>query len=402
MIRMNELKIMKTNHQGDDHVDNKMTLKQFLETLSKDDLVDLAKNQGLDSPKKLKKNQLVKHLTERIPSKFVEDCQFLTPDEMKVFTGEYEEIDVNNSFKIGKEENEYEDDDFSIPDLLEDMEAGMPMDDFFDALDEVQEEMASNTPEWLSYLINHGYAFLTEDEEAPIQIPSEIYDIYIKKTKEKLVQELDYQTLQKVLFASINLYGVCSYEQLHKLYTEYIDSETPLESIRNYVTRFIEKRKKLNANKDYFYHPLLQVEDLVPLINSDIETYHLPTREEINTYSTQLFGQQAMEPHNELKDLLLTKTKIEETLTGMLIGYEDAIDEDGLDILYDYEEIEDYLPYCLKMGKDPNHFSKKLDQLSIRFTSANDKKKAYHLYLQALENTRKWPLKGALGLEGKA
>ena len=373
-------------------MENKTTLKQCLETLSKEELIDLGKNQGLDSAKKLKQTHLIKHLTQLIPSKFKEDFKYLTPDEVKVFTGEHEQLTGNTSFKIGKEKSESEEDDFSIPDLLEDMEAGLPMDDFFDALDEVQEEMHSNTPEWLSYLLNHGYVFLSEDEESPIQIPTEIYEIYKKQTKERP----DYQNLQQYLFASVNLYGVCSYKQLYKLFTELTRSDVSLENIRDYTKKFIEKRQKLNANKDYFYHQLLQVEDLVPLINSDIESYYMPTTEEINTYSTQLFGQKAMDVYNEIKEILLNKTKIEETLTGMLIGYEDAMEEDAIDILYDYEEIVDYLPYCLKTAKDLNHFIQKLDQLSIRFTSANDRKKLQTLYLQTFEQTRKWPLKGSI------
>jgi hypothetical protein len=377
-------------------MENKISLKQFLEALSKEDLVDLAKNQGMDSPKKLKKTHLVKHLIQVIPSKFKEDFKYLTADELKVFTGEHEEIGGNTSFKIGKEDIGDEEDDFSIPDLLEDMEAGLPMDDFFDALDEVQEEMHSNTPEWLSYLLNHGYAFLTEDDEPHIELPSEIYDIYIKQTKEKLDGTPDYQNLQKYLIASANIYGVCSYEQLYKVFTKLTESDISLENIHDYVTQFAEKRKKLSANKDYFFHKLLKVEDLVSLINSDIESYYFPTREDINTYSNQLFGQQAMELYNQLKELLLTKTKIEETLTGMLIGYEDAMEEDSIDILFDYEEILDYLPYCLKMGKELNQFTQKLDQLSITFNSANDREKLHSVYLQILEHTRKWPLKGAI------
>lgn len=349
----------------------------------------------MDSPKKLKKAHLIKHLSQAIPSKFEEDLQYLTPEEMKVFTGEHASIDEHTSFKIGKEDSDDEEDDFSIPDLLEDMEAGVPMDDFFDAMDKVQEEMFTNIPQWLSYLVNNGYAFLTEDEEPSIQVPSEIFDIYTKQTKEKA----DDYTIQQYLFAAANLYGVCSYHQLHNMYIELTESDMTIENIRSYVTRFIEKRQKLNANKDYFYHPLLKVEDLVSLINSDIETYYMPTREEINTYSTQLFGSRAMEVYDELKDLLLTKTKIEETLTGMLIGYEDAEEEDAVDILYDYEEILDYLPYCLKMGKGLIHFKQKLDQLSIRFNGDDARDKASSLYLQALENTRKWSLKGALGSE---
>ena len=376
-------------------MENNTTLKQCLETLSKEELIDLGKNQGLDSAKKLKQTHLIKHLTQLIPSKFKEDFKYLTPDEVKVFTGEHEQLTGNTSFKIGKEKSESEEDDFSIPDLLEDMEAGLPMDDFFDALDEAQEEMHSNTPEWLSYLLNHGYAFLTEDEESPIQVPSEIYDIYKNQMKERP----DYQNLQLYLFASANLYGVCSYNQLHKLYTHHTGSAHSLSSIHDYVITFAKKRQKLNANEDYFYHQILKVEDLVPLINSDIESYYFPTQDDINTYSTQLFGQEANELYDEIKELLLTKTKIEETLTGMLIGYEDAVEEDAIDILYDYEEILEYLPYCLKMGKNLNHFNQKLEQLSVGFTSANDKQKAQSMYVNLLELTRKWTLKGALKCE---
>ena len=376
-------------------MENKTTLKQCLETLSKEELIDLGKNQGLDSAKKLKQTHLIKHLTQLIPSKFKEDFKYLTPDEVKIFTGEHEQLTGNTSFKIGKEKSESEEDDFSIPDLLEDMEAGLPMDDFFDALDEAQEEMHSNTPEWLSYLLNHGYAFLTEDEESPIQVPSEIYDIYKNQMKERP----DYQNLQLYLFASANLYGVCSYNQLHKLYTHHTGSEHSLSSIHDYVITFAKKRQKLNANEDYFYHQILKVEDLVPLINSDIESYYFPTQDDINTYSTQLFGQEVNELYDEIKELLLTKTKIEETLTGMLIGYEDAVEEDAIDILFDYEEILDHLPYCLKMGKNLNHFNQKLEQLSVGFTSANDKQKAQSMYVNLLELTRKWTLKGALKSE---
>jgi len=378
--------------EGEISMEHTMTIKQCLETLSKEELVDLGENQGLDSPKKLKKAHLIKHLSQVIPSKFEENVQYLTPEELKVFTGEHEAIDKKTSFRIGKEDSGDEDDDFSIPDLLEDMESGVPMDDFFDALDQVQEEMFSNIPQWLSYLINNGYAFLTEDEQPSIQVPSEIFDVYTKQTKENS----NVFSFQHYLFASVNLYGVCSYQHLHKLYTEHTASDISLKDIRNHVTRFVEKRQKLNANKAYFYHPLLQAEDLVPLINSDIETYYMPNRKEINTYSIQLFGTGALERYNQLKDLLLTKTKIEETLTGMLIGYEDALEEDAIDILYDYEEIVDYLPYCLKMGKEPNQYIQKLDQLSIRFEGDNDRSTLQSLYLQTLEKTRKWSLKGAL------
>jgi hypothetical protein len=72
------------------------------------------------------------------------------------------------------------------------------------------------------------------------------------------------------------------------------------------------------------------------------------------------------------------------------------MEEDSIDILFDYEEILDYLPYCLKMGKGLNQFTQKLDQLSITFNSANDREKLHSVYLQMLEHTRKWPLKGAI------
>ncbi|MFP4461861.1 MAG: hypothetical protein ACLFQE_06660 [Thermotogota bacterium] len=375
------------------------TLKQCLEGLSKEELVDLGKNQGLDSPEKLKKTHLVKHLNQMIPSKFEEAFNYLTPDELKVFTGEHPEIVGNAHFKIRKAESEYDDDDFSIPDLLEDMEAGLPMDDFFDALDEVQEEMFSNTPEWLAYLLNNGFVFSIEDEQSPLQVPSDIYDIYIKKMKEKLEQDLDYQSLQRVLFASVNLYGCCPYEHLQKLFTQQTGSDASLENIKEYVLQFAEKRQKLNANDNYFYHKILKVEDLVPLINSDVESYYLPSQDEMNTYSNQLIGPQANEIYKALKELIITKTKIEETLTGMLIGYEDAIEEDAIDILFDYEEILDYLPYCLKMGKNLNYFLEKFDKLSIRFNSALDEEKAKSMYVKLLKKTRKWTLKGALESE---
>ena len=372
------------------------TLKKFLGGLSKEELVDLGKNQGLDSPEKLKKTHLIKHLNQMIPSKFEEVFKYLTPEEMKVFTGEHQEIAGNAHFKIRKSESEHDDDDFSIPDLLEDMEAGLPMDNFFDALDEVQEEMFSNTPEWLAYLLNNGFVFSTNDEESTLQVPSDIFDIYIKKTKDTLEQELDYQSLQRVLFASVNLYGCCPYEQLQKLFTQQTGSDAPLENIQAYVIQFAEKREKLNANDNYFYHHMLHLEDLVPLINSDVESYYLPSQAEINTYSNQLFGPQAIELYEGLKELIVTKTKIEEALTGMLIGYEDAIEEDAIDILFDYEEILDYLPYCLKMGRDLTHFIQKLDQLSILFNLALDEEKAKSMFDNLLEQTRKWPLKGHL------
>jgi len=372
------------------------TLGELLKTLPKEELVRLGENQGLVSPQKLKKAHLVKHLSEAIPSTFPEDLIYLTSEELKILSGEIQPAPDILDGEVRKEKNKFRDDDFSIPELMDDMEAGEPLDDFFDALDEVQEEMFFEKAEPLHYLINQGYVYYREDADNPFQVPSEIYELSIQKEK---TQKVDYQRIQKYIFATLTLYGCCSYERLHFLFHHQNGSYISLEDLRDYVRRFAEKRQKFSANDHYFFDKVLDKKELDALIKSGQELYYFPTIEEINYYSTEQFRAPAMAKYNELRDLILHKTKIEELLTGELIGYEEATEEGGIDILMDYNHILEFITLSLKMGDDLNTFLEELGKTGFRFDSEKDLKDAQALYLEASENTRKWPLKGFLNAE---
>jgi len=367
--------IIAVRKRGGRLLEPSMTLKQCLKNYPKHILRTLGSFLGLDFPEKLKKVHLVKHLNKQILSNFREDFIFLTNDDLKTYTLEFAAKTKNSEIKT---KNEGDD---------------SALDDFYDIMHEMNNDTPSEIIDNLSFLIKKGYIIDNIRSVPPVIVPSDLREIVIQRTKN--IQGVDYHQLQDYIFIALNLYGYCTYQQLHDMLHHYTEAVIPLDIIRDYTMKFAEKRGAIRAQEDSFYDVILYAWELDKLIKSDQKTYYFPTREELTIYSRKLFPPQAMALYDQLMAIIEQKTK--NTLsTSSPISYQEAVEGNRDTALDAYSEIFEYIALGAKMGFDLNAFTVNRNDREIVFNSPEDEEKANALYLELLKQTRKWPLKGFL------
>jgi len=378
---VNSKSAKKTNAVG-----KNLSLKQGLSNLLKDELVFLAKHQGITEPNKIKKADLIKLLGQIIPQKFVEDMIYLTPEEVLVFTngfkGLFPGIDIDEMLLESKKEKDL---DISLNEMLE-------------TLDQIQDEILNKSPRIVDYLIDKGYVFFKgKYYDGGIEVPQEIKTIYLKEFQNRGKELNVYRMLQMYILAMINLYGVCTYNQLHKVFNKHSGSKLSLKKIKDYVVKFAEKSIYYKAEDNYFYTTDLGKADYETIVDSDLKRdYYFPSEEEIMFYGCSLSVPEAEDIYNNMTQIILEKTRIVDLNSHELISYEDAVDLETEEILDEYDFILSELVIYAKMGKGLYDLIDTLDLSMCKFTNLKDMNQLYVLFLDLLEKTRKWPLKGAL------
>ncbi len=374
------------------------TLKQGLRKLKKRELVILGENHGIDAPSKLKKEELIMALNDLLPKKFAEEIMYFSPNELMLYSDGFRQMFDGFDQNQLKESLEYMKDDGLFPDLLGDMDNNDSMEMMFQAFDLMKNMVMEDNIDSLNFLINMGYAFpSTKDFYTTVKLPVELKEVFKNTLKERGEEVFDYQTLQLYIFSLTNLYGVCSYHQLHKVYKKITGSPLTLKKVRDYVLKFSEKSSLCEAADNYLYNNVLDEEEFELIVDSDLNRdYYFPTEEELSAYGYSFFRPKALKIYNELKEIVLEHSKIEDIDNEEFVSYKEALDWDYDMEVAAYEGILDEVMFSAKMGYGLYGFIKILDNELCKFDSLKDMNRAFSLYHKLQETTRKWPLKGAL------
>jgi len=384
--------------KGAGRMKNETTLKQALRSLKKKDLVNLGKNHGIDAPYKLKKEDLVMVLKELLPKKYTEELYYFLPNELMLYSDEFIRVFHTLDHTRLRASLQKAMDDGFITGSLSDSNKDFSPEDVI-KLFEVMVKMALGKDiVRLRYLINMGYAFLTpKDNYSTVKLPSELKEVLFRTMKERGDELLDYQSLQSYILSLTNLYGVCSYHQLHKMHKTKKGSSLTLKKARDYVLKFSEKRPFCVATDNYLYSSNLNHEEFKTIVRSTLNRdYYNPTKEELPTYKYRFFGPEAIKIYDELKELFLNHSKTVDPLNEELVSYSEALESKDNDILAAYEKVLNGVMFYAKMGFGLYDFVNILDREFFKFNSLAEMNRAYSLYLDLQKHTRKWPLKGAL------
>jgi len=134
-------------------------LKEHLTTQTRQMLIRIGEHQGLASPQRLKKIHLVKHLEPLILKTFNEEFTGFTEMEVNFFSPGY----------------------FVKEEYRRDLKPG----DFNKGTQNQEEELLANYFQIIGDLAIKGYLYYYLKENPVIQVPSELRDIYLQKTKRK-------------------------------------------------------------------------------------------------------------------------------------------------------------------------------------------------------------------------
>lgn len=362
----------------------KIFLKDALKDSLKDNLIIIAQNHDLQNPNKLKKDELVRRLEQKIQEHFLEELIYLTSEQMLLFcrTSRDTVFDfVHNDSMTEEQKDKLSNLRLSIENLISN-----------------PEELLNTNPPEMAYLASKGYIFIEEKEFGEvIQVPEELKDLYMKSVQEKGLTLLNYQNLQHYITALTNLYGVCSYHQLHQVFKKYNGSHLSFKNLKDYTLAFSDRSNAFIAEENYFYFTQLDEDEAALFFEYDLKMpYYFPTKRDIAVYAVDLFCLEARQVFNRLSDILLKKTCISKGFSVVSVDYSEAIAQQDEEILDSYDEMLADILFASRMGKGLYEVLSILDFSDCKFKQVSATDEFYATYLELLEKTRKWPLKGNL------
>ena len=374
------------------------TLKQGLRSLKKGDLAILGENHGIASPYKMKKEDLIIALNDLLPKKFAEELIYFSSNELMLYSDGFRQMFAGLDHDLLKQSLDKMKDDKLIPDVLGDMNNNVSLEEVFQTFDLMKKMVVEDDIDSLNYLINMGYAFpFTKDFYTTLKLPLELKEVFKNSLEERGDEIFDYQSLQLYIFSLTNLYGVCSYHQLHKVFKKLTGSSLSLKKVRAYALKFSEKSDLCEATDNYLYNNVLKEEEFELIVDSDLNRdYYFPTEGELSAYGYGFFGPQAIKIYQELKETILNHSKIEDLLNEEYVSYADALEWEDDRVEEAYDGILDEVMFYAKMGYGLFDLIKLLDNQLCKFDSLKDMNHAFSLYRQLQETARKWTLKGAL------
>ena len=374
------------------------TLKQGLKSLLKDDLLVIAENQRIKFPSNMKKNDMINVLSEILPTNFGEDLIYFSPNELMIYSGGFKEIFKGIDFDTIRDAVQNEQEQFDIPDMIDATGKNISLEEVFDSVDVLQKSLTEYDVDELNRLIAYGYLFASEKDNIPtFQVPSELQAVLTKKLETNKDELFDYQSLQTLLISLTNLYGVCSYHQLHKVFKHFNGSTLSLKKVRDYCLKYSENNYFIEAEDHYLYNSMLKPEDFEIIVDSDLKRdYYFPNEEDLKAYGYNVFSPQGLEIFKDLMEFILYHSKTEDILNDECLSYEEALKMGNNEVVKIYDDILDEILFCAKMGYGLYDFIKILNKSFFKFDSLPSMNAAYSTYLELLENTRKWPLKGFL------
>jgi len=364
--------------------DEKFSLEDGLNGALKNDLVIIARNHELKNPHKIKKDELIQQLLPIIQRDFLAEIFFFSVEQMILFYPTSKDIqsDVDNddSMTVEKKRN------FS------------KITQFIDNILSNPKEMMQRHPDEIAYLSSKGYVFIEKKGiDELIQVPEELKEILLLMLMENGRVFFDFQKLQDYIIALVRLYGVCSYSQLHQVFRKHTGSNLTLKNIKDYTMSLSERDDEFEAEENYFYLMLLDDEESSLIFDYDLKKpYYFPTEKEILNYSVDIFCPEAKRVFNRLSEIFLKKTCISRHFSVVSIDFSEAIEQQNEEIMDDYDQMLGDILFASKTGKGLFEVLQILDFSDCKFKQISDLDEFYATYLELLEKTRKWPLKGNL------
>lgn len=262
------------------------TLNQGLRKLKKQNLVILAENQGIESPYKMKKDDLITALNDLLPKKIAEELIYFSSNELMLYSDGFRQMFAGYDHDLLKQSLDKMKDDKLIPDVLGDMNNNVSLEEVFQTFDLMKKMVEEDDIDSLNYLIIMGYAFpFTKDFHTTVKLPLELKEVFKNTMEERGDEIFDYQSLQLYIFSLTNLYGVCSCHQLHKVFKKLTGSPLSLKKVRDYALKFSEKSDLCEATDNYLYNNVLKEEEFELIVDSDLNRdYYFPTEGELSAY----------------------------------------------------------------------------------------------------------------------
>lgn|GEM_PF-881748 len=364
--------------------DANFTLKDGLKGSLKKDLIIIARNHQLENPHKLKKDELAKRLEPIIQRDFLAEIFFFSLEQTILFYPTSKDIqsDVDNDDSMTEEQKS------SLSKITQSIENILSN----------PKEMMQRNPDEIAYLSSKGYIFIEEKGiNELIQVPEELKEILLLMLLEKGRIFFDFQKLQDYIIALAKLYGVCSYKQLHQVFKKHTGSNLTLQNIKDYTMALSERDDEFEAEENYFYLSLLDEDEASLIFEYNLKKpYYFPTEKEIMGYVVDIFCPEARRTFNNLSEILLKKTCISKNFSVVSIDYSEAIEQQDEEILDSYDEMFGDILFAARMGKGLYQVLQILDFSDCKFKQLSDTDKFYTAYLELLEKSRKWPLKGNL------
>ena len=356
---------------------NTKPLKTLLNSQLKGQLKLIAEEHNIDLPKKIKKAELVEILSDFIPKQFYDDVIFFTGNELFIYAEKIRDIirDLDSEKKPGLN--------------LKDLNINMDNEE----LDKTKAALVAD-PWSLSFLTASGYGFrMNKGSDNFYEVPEELVHLYFKKI-EALGSEFNhYQLLQIYILAMVNLYGVCTYKQLYDLFKRNNRFNFSFEKVRDYIEQLSDKRAMVEATEDDFYNIFLKPSQYDMLVEyNQYRKYYSPDKDEILFYADGLLGPEAEPIFKELAELLFFKT----TVRNPFDAQEELAVGDGEWVDEVYEAILNQIKVASKIGDGVASLLEILYIPDCTFDSLNDQDRFFKLYLELVDKTRKWALKGAL------
>lgn len=306
------------------------TLKEILKSQTKDSLKDLTYSYPIKGKSKLKKDELVEALNEKILS----------------------------------EENKIE----NIIILVE----------AFYEIDQKEKNKEYNNISKARKICDLGYGrIITNDSGIKFVIANETNEIFNQPIKDLNVEINRYALIKKYVLACVRLYGICEMEFLIKLFNDQNPSHIPLE--HNELNVHINRIEKMGL-EPMRYTDCIISESLL-MFEGEIEElfekrankdFYIPSQEELFKYEDEFYVEENKQ-YLELENFINKKVKDKEMAKGLVedLAYKLRFEDVGVQSAV-------------------NEFQRR----GISLDSFKDLEKFIKLYVNLANNTRCWCNKG--------
>jgi hypothetical protein len=343
---------------------NIVKLKDCLKKLKKSDLLQIAESNTYKFSEPVKKDEMIEILTTVIPKNFADNIRYYNIFELYFLTK-------------------------SIKDYISSEEIAS-LDDTFNAI-EVQLKGYVFSGYEIEDLLAMGYVYVAEAEINPsFVLPEELRMIYTEEFKEKGAMIFGYQGIQSSIMACVNLYGYCSYEQILKLHNEFTGPKVNSNMLKEYIKGYSKKSGTyiIDGDDKYIYSNYLSVDEFEMLMLNEMKMlYYNPTAEEFEEYSYDILNSQVKFLLDKIENLLFEKTEID-------IDSLNDFEEDFGSVEEVYFDMGIELAFSARMGRGLLRAIDVLDENECVFLDRKDRDQYYKLYLELLEKSRKWSIKG--------
>lgn len=183
-------------------------------------------------------------------------------------------------------------------------------------------------PDNLYYLTNRGFVYWmvagSKSEEAPtLLFPSELIQLALASFTEEGMSEItERETIHLMLQAMCNLYGTFPVKLLHELYQEYNDDKKMNETVLVKVLEpSLDRFQEFYQINDYIVPDFLMEEEAYQTILNQSEgmEYYIPTFEELLYYASHEVDEEC-EQYKEVYSFFQAKVKDSNTLDKLMKG----------------------------------------------------------------------------------